>query len=71
MATNSIKLLTGNSHPQLAKQVADRSVFVSTGNLAGKRWGAERGADRIQAGHRACEDDELELLEPRDERYGW
>ena len=24
MATNSIKLLTGNSHPQLAKQVADR-----------------------------------------------
>lgn len=24
MATNSIKLLTGNSHPQLAKLVADR-----------------------------------------------
>jgi hypothetical protein len=28
MATNSIKLLTGNSHPQLAKQVADRSVLI-------------------------------------------
>lgn len=28
MATNSIKLLTGNSHPQLAKLVADRSVFA-------------------------------------------
>jgi len=27
MATNSIKLLTGNSHPQLAKLVADRWVF--------------------------------------------
>ena len=26
MATNSIKLLTGNSHPQLAKLVADRFV---------------------------------------------
>lgn len=26
MATNSIKLLTGNSHPQLAKQVANRYV---------------------------------------------
>lgn len=26
MATNSIKLLTGNSHPQLAKLVADRYV---------------------------------------------
>ena len=24
MASNSIKLLTGNSHPQLAKLVADR-----------------------------------------------
>ena len=24
MATNSIKLLTGNSHPQLAKLVSDR-----------------------------------------------
>jgi ribose-phosphate pyrophosphokinase len=24
MATNSIKLLTGNSHPQLAKLVAER-----------------------------------------------
>lgn len=24
MATNSIKLLTGNSHPKLAKLVADR-----------------------------------------------
>ena len=30
MATNSIKLLTGNSHPQLAKLVADRWViFIS------------------------------------------
>lgn len=27
MATNSIKLLTGNSHPQLAKQVAGRYVW--------------------------------------------
>jgi len=27
MATNSIKLLTGNSHPQLAKQVAARWVL--------------------------------------------
>lgn len=26
MASNSIKLLTGNSHPQLAKAVADQSV---------------------------------------------
>jgi hypothetical protein len=26
MATNSIKLLTGNSHPVLAKAVADQSV---------------------------------------------
>ena len=26
MATNSIKLLTGNSHPQLAKLVADQYV---------------------------------------------
>ena len=29
MATNSIKLLTGNSHPQLAKAVADRFVASS------------------------------------------
>ena len=29
MATNSIKLLTGNSHPQLAKLVADRFVGFS------------------------------------------
>lgn len=27
MASNSIKLLTGNSHPQLAKLVADRYVL--------------------------------------------
>jgi hypothetical protein len=26
MASNSIKLLTGNSHPMLAKAVADQSV---------------------------------------------
>lgn len=30
MATNSIKLLTGNSHPDLAKLVADRSVSATT-----------------------------------------
>ena len=30
MASNSIKLLTGNSHPQLAKLVADRSVHPPT-----------------------------------------
>lgn len=30
MATNSIKLLTGNSHPELAKLVADRSVSATT-----------------------------------------
>ena len=29
MATNEIKLLTGNSHPSLAKAVADRSVEMS------------------------------------------
>lgn len=29
MASNSIKLLTGNSHPELAKAVADRSVLPS------------------------------------------
>lgn len=28
MATNSIKLLTGNSHPELAKLVADRYVSI-------------------------------------------
>lgn len=28
MATNSIKLLTGNSHPQLAKLVANRYVLL-------------------------------------------
>jgi hypothetical protein len=28
MATNSIKLLTGNSHPDLAKRVADRYVHA-------------------------------------------
>ena len=36
MATNSIKLLTGNSHPELAKLVADRyaslSIFFSPHN---------------------------------------
>lgn len=26
MTSNSIKLLTGNSHPELAKKVADRSL---------------------------------------------
>lgn len=26
MSANSIKLLTGNSHPELAQQVADRYV---------------------------------------------
>jgi hypothetical protein len=34
MATNSIKLLTGNSHPQLAKLVADRYVFLLLGKGA-------------------------------------
>lgn len=29
MASNSIKLLTGNSHPDLAKAVADRFVMVA------------------------------------------
>lgn len=28
MASNSIKLLTGNSHPTLAKAVADQSVYL-------------------------------------------
>ena len=32
MATNSIKLLTGNSHPELAKLVADRSVTFKSPN---------------------------------------
>lgn len=32
MATNSIKLLTGNSHPQLAKLVADRYVLALLGS---------------------------------------
>jgi len=31
MATNSIKLLTGNSHGQLAKLVADRYVKEAQG----------------------------------------
>jgi hypothetical protein len=30
MSTNSIKLLTGNSHPELANLVADR--YVSAGD---------------------------------------
>jgi len=29
MATNSIKLLTGNSHPQLARLVAERCEIIS------------------------------------------
>ncbi len=47
MATNSIKLLTGNSHPELAKLVADRYVWHAhknslpssrpKGGTAGKR----------------------------------
>lgn len=28
MAANSIKLLTGNSHPELAQLVADRYVLI-------------------------------------------
>ena len=28
MATNSIKLLTGNSHPELAKLIAGRYVLL-------------------------------------------
>lgn len=31
MATNSIKLLTGNSHGQLAKLVADRYEYAQEG----------------------------------------
>lgn len=32
MASNSIKLLTGNSHPELAKLVADRyGVLIHSG----------------------------------------
>jgi phosphoribosylpyrophosphate synthetase len=44
MATNSIKLLTGNSHPQLAKQVADRLVFsLPTTNVMVE---GDKGADK-------------------------
>lgn len=51
MATNSIKLLTGNSHPQLAKQVADRLVSLPAENFAGKQAVFEWKADGKQAGH--------------------
>lgn len=37
MATNSIKLLTGNSHPQLAKLVADKWVYISL-LVVSMRW---------------------------------
>lgn len=37
MATNSIKLLTGNSHPELAKLVADRSVSACNGISLNKK----------------------------------
>ena len=34
MASNSIKLLTGNSHPALAKAVADQSVYLVLDSVA-------------------------------------
>lgn len=39
MATNSIKLLTGNSHPELAKLVADRSVSATNGISLNEKCG--------------------------------
>lgn len=53
MATNSIKLLTGNSHPQLAKAVADRyvkseailSTFVGLTKQSQQAW------NRAHQGH--------------------
>ena len=41
MATNSIKLLTGNSHPQLAKLVADRLGIELTKTLVGQNSNQE------------------------------
>jgi phosphoribosylpyrophosphate synthetase len=49
MATNSIKLLTGNSHPQLAKQVADRLVLIGDTLGHGMRM-VESRADRHRLG---------------------
>ena len=37
MASNSIKLLTGNSHPELAQLVADRYVMHHTAPLRAAR----------------------------------
>ena len=48
MATNSIKLLTGNSHPQLAKQVAGRFVLALIFVLYAERKG--RGRERKERG---------------------
>jgi len=49
MATNSIKLLTGNSHGQLAKLVADR---YADGSPAIRQ---KDMTDGQQAGHRASQ----------------
>lgn len=68
MATNSIKLLTGNSHPQLAKLVADRYVWPLNWETAGQGiWLMAH----LQIGHRTCKDDESELFKPGDERHHW
>jgi ribose-phosphate pyrophosphokinase len=48
MATNSIKLLTGNSHPQLAKLVADRYV------LGFSWWGMQLPRPWKGTGHNSC-----------------
>ncbi|EER39716.1 predicted protein [Histoplasma capsulatum H143] len=37
MATNSIKLLTGNSHPELAQLVADRAVTLQAATFVHTR----------------------------------
>jgi len=56
MASNSIKLLTGNSHPLLAKAVAARFVeFAQNGSQT----------DFVQTGHRAHQDHGLAVLESR------
>lgn len=47
MATNSIKLLTGNSYPELARLVADRYARISTQALQ-LRFSAFRPATALQ-----------------------
>jgi peptidoglycan/xylan/chitin deacetylase (PgdA/CDA1 family) len=39
MAANSIKLLTGNSYPELARLVADRYAMVPTERFSGHLFG--------------------------------